>query len=85
METRSEEARSGGVTIRMIGFDGRHQWRQEKLFKLRAKPLQCEIYINSNGLLDAPEILADVGRIQNLRFAHFLNYDSLNSCAPHKN
>jgi hypothetical protein len=68
----------------MIGFDGRHQWRREKLFKLRAKPLQCEIYINLNGLLDAPEILADHGRIENLRFAHFLNWDSLISCAAHK-
>jgi len=26
----------------MIGFEGRHQWRQHKLFKLRAKLLQCE-------------------------------------------
>jgi hypothetical protein len=68
----------------MIGFDGRHQWRREKLFKLRAKPLQREIYINSNGLLDTPEILADLGRTENLRFAHFLNYDSLISCAAHK-
>jgi hypothetical protein len=69
----------------MIGFDGRHQWRREKLFKLRAKPLQCEIYINLNRLLDTPEILADIVRTENLRFAHFLNCNSLNSCAPHKN
>jgi hypothetical protein len=69
----------------MIGFDGRHQWRREKLFKLRAKPLQCEIYNNLNELLGSPEILANLGRIENLRFAHFLNCDSLNSCAPHKN
>jgi hypothetical protein len=68
----------------MIGFDGRHQWRRAKLFKLRAKPLQCEIYINLNGLLDTPEILADLGRTENLRFAHFLNCDSLISCATHK-
>jgi hypothetical protein len=26
----------------MIGFDGRLQWRQHKLFKLRAKPPQRE-------------------------------------------
>jgi hypothetical protein len=26
------------VSIRMIGLKGRHQWRQHKLFKLRAKP-----------------------------------------------
>jgi hypothetical protein len=68
----------------MIGFDGRHQWRQTKLFKLRAKPLRCEIYINLNRLLDTPEILADFGRTENLRFAHFLNCDSLISCAAHK-
>jgi hypothetical protein len=29
----------------MIGFDGRHQWRQHKPFKLRAKLPQCEKYI----------------------------------------
>ena len=30
--------RNGGVTDRMSGLKGRHQWRQHKLFKLRAKP-----------------------------------------------
>ena len=30
--------RNGGVTIRMSGLEGRLQWRQHKLFKLRAKP-----------------------------------------------
>jgi hypothetical protein len=38
---RHEGAFRGGpglaVTIRMIGFDGRLRWRQEKLFKLCAK------------------------------------------------
>jgi hypothetical protein len=29
----------------MIGFEGRHQWRRHKLFKLRAKLPQCEKYI----------------------------------------
>jgi hypothetical protein len=34
----------------MIGFEGRHQWRQHKLFKLRAKLLQCEKYLWYNQL-----------------------------------
>jgi len=65
----------------MDGIDG----VDHQLFKLRAKSLQCEIYINLNRLLDTPEILADIVRTENLRFAHFLNCYSLNSCAAHKN
>jgi hypothetical protein len=30
----------------MIGFDGRHQWRQQVLFKLCAKPVQREKSLN---------------------------------------
>jgi hypothetical protein len=52
MEARSGEAQSGGVTIRMIGFEGRLQWRRHKLFKLRAKLVQCENDINYNELLN---------------------------------
>jgi hypothetical protein len=26
----------------MIGFEGRLQWRQHKLFKLRARPVRCK-------------------------------------------
>jgi hypothetical protein len=44
MEARSGEAPVWRFTIRMIGFDGRHQWRQHKLFKLCAKPPQREKY-----------------------------------------
>jgi hypothetical protein len=43
----------------MIGFEGRLQWRQHELFKLRAKPLQCKIYLSYNGLVAAPELLAE--------------------------
>jgi hypothetical protein len=43
-EARSGEAPVWRFTIRMIGFDGRHQWRQHKLFKLCAKPPQREKY-----------------------------------------
>src|SRR5260370_2605096 len=51
--------RSGGVTIRMIGFEGRLQWRQLELFKLRAKPLQCKNYLNYNGLVTRSNLLAE--------------------------
>src|SRR5258706_11940495 len=37
MEARFQGGPSLAVTIRMIGFDGRLQWRRHKLFKLRAK------------------------------------------------
>src|SRR6201991_4610943 len=40
--------RLGGFTSRMIGLEGRLQWRQHKLFKLRARRVQCKntiIYI----------------------------------------
>jgi hypothetical protein len=40
MEARSGEAPVWRFANRMIGFDGRHQWRQHQLFKLCAKPLQ---------------------------------------------
>jgi hypothetical protein len=32
-------------TTRMIGFEGRLQWRRHKLFKLRAKRVQRKKYI----------------------------------------
>jgi hypothetical protein len=35
----------------MIGFEGRLQWRRHKLFKLRARPVQCEKIMNYNMLL----------------------------------
>ena len=38
MEARSGGPQSRGVTSRMVGFDGRLQWRRHQLFKLRAKP-----------------------------------------------
>src|SRR6266446_1849184 len=41
---------SGGVTIRMIGFDGRLQWRRHKLFKLRAKRPRRKKAISYKGL-----------------------------------
>jgi hypothetical protein len=56
----------------MIGFERRHQWRQHKLFKLRAKLLRCEktSYYKSLAAKLAPP--ADLDRIQNLRFAYLL-------------
>src|SRR6266705_72805 len=37
-----------GVTVRMIGFEGRLQWRRQTLFKLHAKPPKRKKYINCN-------------------------------------
>jgi hypothetical protein len=42
----------------MIGFDGRHQWRQHRLFKRHAKLLRCKIRIYFNNLPELPEIFA---------------------------
>jgi hypothetical protein len=41
---------SGGDTSRMIGFDGRLQWRRHELFKLRAKLPRRKNAINYRGL-----------------------------------
>jgi hypothetical protein len=38
----------------MIGFEGRHQWRQHQLFKLRAKPSRREKSIKYKDLLVTP-------------------------------
>src|SRR5882757_10071723 len=46
---------SRGVTVRMIGFEGRLQWRRQKLYKLRAKPLRCKKSMNYKQLDDPPE------------------------------
>jgi hypothetical protein len=43
----------------MIDFDGRHQWRRQKLFKLRAKPLQDKISLYYNMLVAKLALLAD--------------------------
>src|SRR3977135_2744441 len=50
---------SGGVTIRMIGFEGRLQWRRQKLFKLHAKPLQRKTSRYNNNLVAKLALLAD--------------------------
>jgi hypothetical protein len=56
----------------MMSFEGRRLWRQQKPFKLRAKPRQREIAVNIMGCSDLLEMSAGRIRIQNLRFAHFL-------------
>jgi hypothetical protein len=56
----------------MIGFAGRLQWRQHKLFKLRAKLPQCEKARYYKMLAIRPGFAADLIRIQNLRFAYLL-------------
>jgi hypothetical protein len=74
---RSGEARCGGGTVRMVGFEGRHQWRQHELFKLRAKLLQRKKHKYFRALLvqrSAPQGPAFASKI----------CDSLISCATHK-
>jgi hypothetical protein len=61
----------------MIGFERRLRWRQHKLFKLRAKPPQCEKRIVSRGLSVLP-------RSRRGSFAPKI-CDSPNSCASHNN
>jgi hypothetical protein len=51
MEARSGEAPVLAITNRMIGFDGRHQWRRQKLFKLHAKPSQRKKCVYYNKLV----------------------------------
>jgi hypothetical protein len=61
----------------MVGFEGRHQWRQHELFKLRAKLLQRKKRKYFRVLLlqrSAPERSAVASKI----------CDSLISCATHK-
>jgi hypothetical protein len=64
----------------MIGFDGRHQWRQHKLFKLRAKLVQYKIYKFHKALPTMPQTFARrnphgkfaIRLFIELRFAQFL-------------
>jgi hypothetical protein len=55
-----------------------------KLFKARANLPQREIYMFFSILQQSPKSFAGLIRMQNWRFAHFFNGDSLISCAPHK-
>src|SRR5882757_8881564 len=64
--------RSGGFTIRMIGLEGRLQWRRHKLFKLRARRVQCENVISYRPLCSRVACAKPANRTQNLRFAQFL-------------
>ena len=69
--------RNGGVTIRMSGLKGRHQWRQHKLFKLRAKPFASQKtylyqYIIGQVRRNIAPHPEPVIRILNLQFAQFL-------------
>jgi hypothetical protein len=63
----------GGVTIRMMGLEGRLQWRRHKPFKLRAKlsvAKKSDLFQWFEGLT---RYVPRTGfRIQNLRFAQFL-------------
>jgi hypothetical protein len=62
----------------MIGLEGRHQWRQHKLFKLCAKPpaaQKSDLYQYNMGLAEQPQAPLSASKI----------CDSLNSCAAHKN
>src|SRR6476620_11264061 len=69
--------RMSGVTIRMIGLEGRLQWRQHKLFKLHAKLPQCEKTICYNGLI----LIVAAGPWSG---SAFKICDSPNPCAAHK-
>jgi len=40
----------GDLKFLMIGFGGRHQWRRQPSFKLRAKPALCEKNMDHSGL-----------------------------------
>jgi hypothetical protein len=61
----------------MIGFDGRHQWRRHKLFKLRAKALQRKKYLCYNRLDAKLTLLVDRDPASKI-------CDPLISCAAHK-
>jgi hypothetical protein len=60
----------------MIGFEGRLQWRQHELFKLRAKPLTHRKDMNYIMLEDIPNVLREPRTASKIG-------DSLNPCAPH--
>jgi hypothetical protein len=60
----------------MSGLKGRHQWRQHKLFKLRAKPPASQktyLFQYITGSVTRNNHAAGTGlRFRNLRFAQFL-------------
>jgi hypothetical protein len=58
----------------MIGFDGRHQWRQHQLFKLRANLLQCKIHIYFNDLYALLEIFAGDNSHEKFAIRSFLEF-----------
>src|ERR1700733_3232164 len=41
-EARSGRPQSGGVTSRMIGFDGRHQWRQHQAIQASCQTAEMQ-------------------------------------------
>ena len=74
--------RNGGVTIRMSGLKGRHQWRQHKLFKLRAKPPAAQkiVFISMYYEIYGARFIAAEEPVSAFKIC-----DLPNSCAPHKN
>jgi hypothetical protein len=62
-----------GYTIRMIGFEGRHQWRRNKAIQAscQARRTKISIYLQQVGRFTRSRS-RNKTRIQNLRLAHFL-------------
>ena len=74
-KARSGEAPgSGGVKFRMIGFDGRHQWRRHQLFKLRAKLTAVQKEMDHKWLAVRPR---PASRLSASKICDLLNYCAL--------
>jgi hypothetical protein len=69
----------------MIGFDGRHQWRRHKLFKLHAKPLQRGNSLYYNKLQAMPELLTGGASPPKFAIRSFLVRRTKNEQAWHGN
>jgi hypothetical protein len=58
----------------MIGFEGRHQWRQHQLFKPRANLSRRKIYMFFNILQQSPKFFAAVNPHAKVAIRLFLEW-----------
>jgi hypothetical protein len=86
METRSGEAPVSGIKISDHWLRGTASMASASSYSSFMPIQRRDKYIYfSVSYLNRLDFFQRIIRMQNLRFAYFLNYDSLNSCAAHKN
>jgi hypothetical protein len=86
MQARSGEAPVGGVKISDHWLQGTASMASGLSYSSFVPAQRVDKYVYfSVSYINRPNRLQGLIRMQNWRFAHFLNGDSLISCASHKN